>query len=124
MLQVRKNVFETNSSSTHSITITTKDEYDAWIKGEVYLNEYWGNTDSPYKDKKFVTREEAADILNHDKYFVKNREVVTEVSDYELYNWDFYPFKKYGLGLERYSHKYTSPSGDELVVLVCYGYDG
>ena len=43
--QVRQGVFETNSSSTHSLTICTENEYDKWKKGEL-LFDYW--------DDKFV----------------------------------------------------------------------
>ena len=30
MVQVRNNIFETNSSSTHSVGISTKYAYDRW----------------------------------------------------------------------------------------------
>lgn len=33
--QVRKGVFETNSSSTHSITMCTKTDFDKWKNGEL-----------------------------------------------------------------------------------------
>ena len=35
MKQVRRGVFETNSSSTHSITICTEDEYEKFKRGEL-----------------------------------------------------------------------------------------
>ena len=36
--QIRRGVFETNSSSTHSITLMMKKDYDRWQKGEdLYL---------------------------------------------------------------------------------------
>lgn len=37
MIQIRKGVFETNSSSTHSLTVCTKEEWDQFVKGEVVL---------------------------------------------------------------------------------------
>ena len=37
---IRFNVFETNSSSVHSLCICTEEEFDAWKKGELYYN-YW-----------------------------------------------------------------------------------
>ena len=40
MKQIRRNVFETNSSSTHSITMCMKSDYDRWIAGELVFN-YW-----------------------------------------------------------------------------------
>ena len=32
--QIRRGVFETNSSSTHSITMCMKSDYDRWSNGE------------------------------------------------------------------------------------------
>jgi hypothetical protein len=42
MIQIRQGVFETNSSSTHSITICTKKEYEAFENGELMFDEYFG----------------------------------------------------------------------------------
>ena len=42
MRQIRKNVFETNSSSTHSITMCMKSDYDKWVSGELVWNR-WGD---------------------------------------------------------------------------------
>ena len=36
MILIRKGTFETNSSSTHSLTMCTKEEYDKWIIGELF----------------------------------------------------------------------------------------
>lgn len=35
MIQVRQGVFETNSSSTHSITMCTKNEFNEWADGKI-----------------------------------------------------------------------------------------
>ena len=35
MKQIRKNVFETNSSSTHTLAICTEDEYKDWQDGKL-----------------------------------------------------------------------------------------
>lgn len=35
--QIRCGVFETNSSSCHSITMCMKSDYDRWEKDELYL---------------------------------------------------------------------------------------
>ena len=39
MIQIRQGVFETNSSSTHSITIAPESDFNKWKNGDVYLNE-------------------------------------------------------------------------------------
>lgn len=36
IFQVRQGVFETNSSSTHTLTICSKDDYDKWKRDEVF----------------------------------------------------------------------------------------
>lgn len=40
MIQVRHNLFETNSSSTHSLVITTKDEWQRFMNNELVLDLY------------------------------------------------------------------------------------
>ena len=35
MIQVRQGVFEANSSSTHSITMCTKNEFNEWVDGKI-----------------------------------------------------------------------------------------
>ena len=132
MLQMRKNVFETNSSSTHSITMCTQDEYDAWVNGKVLLNDGWwsGDNESEFKDKKFVTREEAEDIIKHDKYHEPTDELSNlnddefdeycHDMDYGLYSMDRYFENEY---LEWFDEKYTTPSGETVVAFGLYGTD-
>lgn len=40
MLQIRHNVFETNSSMTHSCVMCPTDGYDKWTNDEMLFNEY------------------------------------------------------------------------------------
>lgn len=40
MEQVRRNLFETNSSSTHSLTMCTKTDYDEWKAGKLIYDKY------------------------------------------------------------------------------------
>ena len=41
-IKIRSNVFETNSSSVHSLCICTEEEFDAWKKSEIYYD-YWND---------------------------------------------------------------------------------
>ena len=43
MVQVRKGVFETNSSSTHSLVMAVQSEFDKWENGELYYCEWFGS---------------------------------------------------------------------------------
>ena len=38
MIQIRKNVFETNSSSTHSLVICSKEEWEALKNNELFID--------------------------------------------------------------------------------------
>ena len=55
--QIRRNVFETNSSSTHSLTMCSEEEFEQWKKGEVLFDE---------DDETFV---KANDLSNKDKEY-------------------------------------------------------
>lgn len=57
--QIRRGVFETNSSSVHSLTMCSNEEYDKWKKGEVLFWEW---------DEKFATREEIIEELKKNSW--------------------------------------------------------
>ena len=74
MIQVRMSVFETNSSSTHSLCVLNKEDYDKWYNGLGKVN--IGN-----KTDNFVLNE---DIVEGDKdyYYYKTHDEMTEDADY------------------------------------------
>ena len=43
MKQIRKNVFETNSSSTHSLTMCSEEEYEKWQREELIYDRWEGD---------------------------------------------------------------------------------
>lgn len=127
MKQIRYGVFETNSSSTHSLTICMKSDYEQWKNGKVYLNKFWLSTTSKYKDKKFITKDEAIDILINNPY--------RDYSDYSKLNKDeleesfredcIYTFDNYDNDeLEDYYESFITPNGEEIIAFGQYGYDG
>lgn len=129
MIQVRQGVFETNSSSTHSITMCMKSDYDAWVNGEVYLNEGWCRSINPNNNKKFLTKNEVVEFI---KEFIKESkyyrgEDVGSISDEELADkWGIYTldtWREYNEYLEWYVSKFTTPNGDEIVAFGNYGHD-
>lgn len=128
MKQTRYGVFETNSSSTHSITMCMKEDYDKWVNGETYLNEGRGWCSySKYKDKQFVTKEEAIDIITNNKYPPAN--LITCMDDDELIECfrenEIYTIENYeNEYLENFEAKFTTPNGDAVVAFGQYGYDG
>ena len=128
MKQIRRGVFETNSSSTHSITMCMKEDYDKWVNGETYLNKGRGWCSySKYKDKQFVTKKEAIDIITNNKYPPKadldtmdNDELMECFRENDIYSIENYD-NEY---LEGFKSVFTTPNGDVVVAFGQYGYDG
>ena len=118
MITIRQNTFETNSSSTHSICICTKDQYNKWVHGELFLNESY-DKDNILEDKEYITKEEAINFLKHYGYFDEENEDL----DYQLRDNEIYSYNSWGDYYEHDSHSFTTPSGDEMVVECYYGYN-
>lgn len=122
-IKIRKGVFETNSSSTHSITMCNESDYEKWINGELYLAR-WG-----YKDKDFITKKEYDSEL---KDFIKkyNDEYDGEYDDEEIESEfideaGFLSFQDWcdNFDYETEVSHFTTPSGDKVVALCYYGND-
>ena len=101
MRQIRRNVFETNSSSTHSLTMCTKSEFDKWVNGELAWDR-WGDKLVP------ITPEVQADMAGR----------YPEYLTYDQFNdWEY-------ISHETFEHNYTTPNGEQIVGFGYYGYDG
>lgn len=98
--QVRRGVFETNSSSVHSITMCTKSDYDKWKNGELVWYR-WGDELVP------ITPEIQAS-LDEDR-----REYYTyeQFGDYDYIDY------------ETFEENYKTPGGEEVVAFGYYGED-
>lgn len=119
MKSIRRGVFETNSSSTHSITICSKEEYEKWEKGEVLLNEGFR------AKEKFITKEDAINKLKNDGYhecldFENEEEVNDALRDEDIKTCDEY----FSCDYETFEETFTTKNGDEMVVFGYYGYNG
>lgn len=136
--QIRKGVFETNSSSTHSLCICLQEDFDAWKSGKTLFNEYKNEFRSADDFGISVTDKEVEDYYNNTKQeFYKSFESLTpdeveKVKDRLLAelreNADMDDFESYEDWcrdyLEAFEKSYTSKSGDKIVVFGQYGYDG
>lgn len=121
---IRNGVFESNSSSTHSLTMCMKSDYEQWCRGELLLAEdAWGF--SPKIEKKFVTKEEAIHLLQTSyKYLPEdmdwdNEEMVNEVMREAGFRDSEYE-NEY---LEEYYGEFTTPNGETIVAFGEYGSD-
>ena len=120
MIQIRNNIFETNSSSVHSITLCSEDEFKKWKNGEIFFDRY---------GEKFLTFEEAEKVkkeqekererlieqFGNDDYFDDEDRTFT---DEQFFNWqgdDSY--------LD-YMEKFQSHQNINGVDVVAFGYYG
>lgn len=97
MRQIRRNVFETNSSSTHSITMCMKSEFDKWVKGELVWDK-WGDKLVP------ITPEVQSKMTSRYPQYLT----------YDQFN---------DLQYETYVDNYMTPNGDTVVAFGYYGHD-
>ena len=117
MKKIRNNVFETNSSSTHSITICSKDDYDKWVNGELF-----------YYNDAFYTEEERNKFLIDAGYSDEEIELVKNWKEDDNFDFDWWDIP---LSNEQY-YKNICSDYDEFnehknvngVEIVAFGYYG
>lgn len=116
MKKIRKNVFETNSSSTHSLVFCSDDEYKKIKSGRLYIGLY---------DDEFYTEEEFDKIVKEaaEECGVSVEEVLDNPKRYEIpVTLDEWIDLDYNLEYSEYTH--TTKSGEKVHALCKYGYDG
>lgn len=137
MYQIRYGVFESNSSSTHSLCICTDEEYDKFVRGELGYN-WIHNKLEPiapipqrvineaidhYKYTRNEYQKDWEDLSKEaqDRYISR---YVREESDYDrdddAMSYDEFTDSE----LEYYANHFTTPSGDKMVAFGRYGFDG
>ena len=120
MIKVRQSVFETNSSSTHTITMCTEDQFTKWQKNEIF----WDNDAEELIDET----EMLESIANSCGQCSVDELLEAKEKSYQEYlkilaGYDYYTRSSF-IELNTYEHfskKYTSPSGDIVYAFGWYG---
>ena len=121
-IQIRQGVFETNSSSVHSITICTQNEFDDWRNGKVYRNNgWWSSSTSPLRNKAFLTYDEAMELLKTSSWY-KPMDENDDIDEY-LKEYEIYSYENWGDYYETDVTHYTTPNGEKIVAVCYYGHD-
>lgn len=152
MIQIRNSVFETNSSSTHSLNICTKQTWLDWKEGKLLYCPYSNRFIDNYllsEDKKMARLKEYYETKVKKEFYKEFQDLSkteiqrlmmsavsegyifepsNEVEDDDSNHCDFYTYdgywKYYDDHLESYVVDYETESGDEIVIFGKYGYDG
>ena len=98
--QIRRGVFETNSSSVHSLTMCMDSDFNKWVAGELV----W----SRWRDELLPITDEIKKSMEEDE-----REYLT----YEQFNdYDYIDY-------ETFEDSYTTPNGETVKSFGYYGHD-
>ena len=128
MRTIRYNTFETNSSSTHCITMLDKSDYDHWTNEEIFIDINDGNKVYDLKDvyellklkynyQGFESYSEVSlfidEVIANNSWYRDDCEVPISFDQYcEIYD-----------SLEMDTNYFKTKSGDEVVTICHYGYD-
>lgn len=120
--QIRRGVFETNSSSTHSITMCSGEEYDKWCSGNLLFwvgKKKFGTKEDIIEELKELTRWDNS--LMYPDVNWDDDSVVADIFDSEeIQSSDEFFDDEY---LETFEEEYHTPNGEEVVAFGKFGYD-
>lgn len=129
--QIRRGVFETNSSSMHAIVMCMESDYDRWQEGNLYLftGSGWCYPDNNKPEKNhFYTREEAIEFEKTDKYvredvnWTDEEEVNEILRENEFYDYEYF-WNEYCEDYETFEETTTTPNGERVVAFGYYGFN-
>ena len=133
MISIRRNVFETNSSSTHSITMCSEDEYKKWQNGELLLH-IWNEEFSTKEDiinkakekqKEYLDKQAKGELIRswEKKYILaKTDEELYEIEEddgYKSYD-EYWNWCEH----ETFDTSYTTKNGEKICAFGYFGFDG
>lgn len=134
--EIRRNVFETNSSSTHSLSICTEQEFEDWKAGKLLFDRWGERFILPYQLSEEEKAKAAKEYTANKREYYKDWD---ELNDVQKEKWYSSYIKEHNLGdddgvsyddffgngyLETYTRHYVTPSGDKIICFGEYGYDG
>ena len=124
MIQIRQGVFETNSSSTHAISVCSGADYDALKNGTALINSSLDIL--PLEAAKLANEKVREEIRNcWTKYGKKEADFTAEDVEEELVDWGGYV--SYDELYENSNYEFftrrTTIGGVDVVAFGYYGYD-
>lgn len=137
MISVRRNVFETNSSSTHSLIICSDKVYNDWMDGKVVYDSYdeefveakqppeidFHKAEAMYTENKSDYMKDWKDLTPQMRlaYFKEN--VMEEHDPYQYKTYEDYRNEMNSME-ESFERTWKTEHGDIIHILGYIGYDG
>lgn len=126
MKQIRNQVFETNSSSTHAFCICTLKDYDAWRCGECVFDR------DKNTDKYIIPKQQAIEYVLNRRHAAELRKAIMEKDQEKIdeqlccggfYTYDYYAEREQSEAEEQEFATITTDNGDVVVGFWYYGHD-
>ena len=125
MKTVRLGTFETNSSSTHSITMCMESDYEKWKNGEMYWHRWNDELVSKEEVEKEMAKLREEFIADNPDFDENNEEWKEKLEQYINEDKTYYTYEEFNdydyIEYETYVDKYNTPNGDTVVAFGYYG---
>ena len=120
MKLIRRGTFETNSSSTHSITMCKESDFDKWKNGEMYWDRWNESLVSKEEAEKEMAKLKEEFISEHPDYHKDDIDWEEQLEDYLNSDKEYYTYEEFN----DYDYMEYETFEDSYNGVVAFGYYG
>lgn len=124
---IRQNTFETNSSSTHSITMCIVSDFEKWKNGEMYWNRWNDELVAKEEVEKEMAKIREEFIAENPNFDENNEEWQEKLEDYINEDKVYYTYDDFNdydyMEYETYETHFDTPNGEKVIAFGYYGND-
>lgn len=122
MKLIRRGTFETNSSSTHSITMCKESDFDKWKNGEMYWDRWNESLVSKEEVEKEIAKLKEEFISEHPDYDKDDIDWEEQLEDYLNSDKEYYTYEEFN-NYDYIEYETFEDSYDGVVAFGYYGMD-
>ena len=127
MKTIRQGCFETNSSSTHSITMCMESDYEKWKNGEMYWHRWNDELVSKEEVEKEMAKLREEFIADNPDVDENNEEWKEKLEQYINEDKMYYTYEEFNdydyIEYETFVDTFETPQGEKVVSFGYYGSD-
>ena len=127
MKTIRQGTFETNSSSTHSITMCMESDYEKWKNGEMYWHRWNDELVSKETVEKEMAKLREEFIADNPDFDENNEEWKEKLEQYINEDKMYYTYEEFNdydyIEYETFVDTFETPQGEKVVSFGYYGSD-
>ena len=127
MKTIRQGCFETNSSSTHSITMCMESDYEKWKNGEMYWHRWNDELVSKEEVEKEMAKLREEFIADNPGFDENNEEWKEKLEQYINEDKMYYTYEEFNdydyIEYETFVDTFETPQGEKVVSFGYYGQD-